>query len=316
MIQQNNDDKKGLSIDGVDKQIDRQENDVGADKERLLSIEKNWVFRFFVYFVTILFSLNFIFIIQKDDYRWEFFRSLLDNEKGFSESIPLSLLVAILRTWLHKYPLVIFVCNVFLVFFISAFFVNLVEAFGSRMQTVDMITYVLYGLFILVVIEAVISFYSKSYLQNYLYQKGYKGYFSILGSYIVSLYLVLMATIFVFIRYFPIDTKDLWIMVYQQFLLFLPLVICLAFIRYKLPRLKANSLNLVIFCIIAFLASYFLGEDAYQEWQQASESLITLLVPYWGTSYGIANVVLWFLVGEGILFLVLLWQDLVQKSKG
>ncbi|NEN75772.1 hypothetical protein F9B74_05460 [Pelistega sp. NLN82] len=114
----------------------------------------------------------------------------------------------------------------------------------------------------------------------------------------------------------PLNKEDVNIIYYQQFLLFLPLVICLTIIRYKLPRLKANSLNLVIFCIIAFLASYFLGEDAYQEWQQASESLITPLVPYWGTSYGIANVILWFLVGEGILFLVLLWQDLVQESKG
>ncbi|NEN75848.1 hypothetical protein F9B74_05850 [Pelistega sp. NLN82] len=188
MIQHNNDDQKDLSISSVGKQTDEQEKEMIIETKKLLTIEGDWLFRFFIYFLIILFSIELVFVIQIDDYKWQSINHLFISIEVLSVIILLSVMLAISRAGLNKYPLGAFVCNAFFVLCVSSFVLNSSGAFGNP-KPIEVTAYVLYGLSILLVAEAIISFYSKSYLQTYLHQKGYKGYLSILGSYIVSLYL-------------------------------------------------------------------------------------------------------------------------------
>ncbi|WP_159990969.1 hypothetical protein [Pelistega ratti] len=317
-----NEDIKKLLEGSVDKRVEEEINKASKQEKTLSTIEKFWITRFFTFFLTIVFVTNFAFIAIENDFSVEFFNSILNM---MLTVIPLSLIFAASRALLDKRPLDAFLFHEVGIYLLITFLMSLSVSSRYSSEDVSEIFAVLYFMSIPIMVEAVISFYTKSYLQNSVYLKGYKGYLRILWSYLVSLYFVLMLSIFRFLASLSVDLKDLWAMIHQQFLLFIPLIMGLSFIRYKLSRLKANSLNLILFCTIAFLGSAFFSKEAqvvsanlsnlsYEKWRQVSEILSPPIIPYWGIDYGIRSVVLWFLVAEGILFLVLLWQDIFHSE--
>ncbi|NEN75774.1 hypothetical protein F9B74_05470 [Pelistega sp. NLN82] len=307
----------------IDKQEEEQKDNVFQQEKKLSAVEEYGIVRFFTFSWIMVFSIILVTVMGTNDFSRQSLSSLMSDVMIII--IPGSLIFTTLRSGFYKFPLTIFTCNAVIVFFISHFLGNLSGAFGIPVKTMSVVVTILKGLFILIVAEAVISFYTKSYLQDRLYQGGLKGFLRILGSYSLSLYLVLIVCVFNLLDELSIYKKDLWTVFYQLFLLCIPFIVGFSFIRYKLPRLKANKLNLIIFCSIVFFWGIFVGEDTkifsaylghlpYEEWQKISETLQPPSISYWKTGYAIRHIMLWFFVAEGILFLVLLWQDIFHSE--
>ncbi|NEN76328.1 hypothetical protein F9B74_08350 [Pelistega sp. NLN82] len=309
-----------ISVDKLMKEL----KEAVLQPERTLSIlEESREFRFFNFFLVFVFSFTLVFFTGMNDFNSESFRSFISHCPLMI--LLLSLTFAFLHSKLYQFPLTVFTFSAFFAFLMGNFIGSLSGAFGFPVKAISVVVAELNALFILIVAEAMISFYTKSYLQNRLYQGGVKGFLRVLGSYLLSLYLVLIVDVFRPLEKLSIDEKDLWIMFDKQFLLYVPLIIVFSIIRYKFPRLKANTLNLIIFCSIVVLGNFFLGKNTnilsdqlghlpYEEWRQISETLQSPSIPYWSINYHISSVILWFFIAEGMLFLALLCQDVFWKD--